>query len=1366
MTDSSQFSASSNLLGRLAGLNVSPSYVLLPPLEGAEPLSPVLLTDDKPALLAALGARSLLAVPANEAYSFTLPTQAGHPFQVYGLGDGFLPAQWVRALLDQRVSRVDERGLAIFGVPSHQTEMIGVYRQLLHSRNQALLVAAETWQGLACQLSGLGASPCAPLDPALAFQPRAADVLHRIAHGFGSACTPSVRGLIQDALRGKQAPGLSPARVLWVAASPQEAQEVARQVPLTNTRYAVVNEATWPVDAPVTTDGVQDGLPPSHWDDGPKQGFDAVVVQDLVGWSLQHVKGAVLTQTLESMLAGRAQWGPLLQEGARLLWAQLKPGGRLVVSQSALQENKALNWGYNPFKKALEDVGGTCVAAWGAWPNAGTWFPWSLLSDGLQANAILNVGLAADGPFPPQPLTWQGALDQGQGLALARAWCWVIDKLEPADSTGLSALPFDGARVVQQRNGKGQIVEPDSQLLAAQAQTVQLAFFEAATLEGWSMSALSAVYERYLQAVQTLVPELPLRKWLAGDELAASATLLSTDMVKRLCEAMPDQVGWHREGAVFQCSPCGGQPGESLLDAVARGEHALSAPRWLLASLVVLLRGVPQWGRHGHQRGFTRVQWAENLMALVGIPCLAGDWQSAGIPPEDWGAEQNLPVPAPSAELAARDARIATLEHQLHYEQTDKNVALEQLAAASEVARGVTADVRRVVTQEVAADVRRRVSAEYEASLSWRVSKPLRKAKSLLGRLRARGAAPPSIPVDAPATEVAPAPMLVPVGHPGAHVWAQAEPSGELTADYLPRFDYGRWVTTFDHYDAFAQQAMRQKWGESKCAMVLGFVILPATSMAQLAQLMGDLLGQVMPDWHAVILVSPDVPLDEACTQTINSDVRLQCVTLAEAAAMAEAIRAGMRALPTEVRWASALQANARLNCVALSALAQACQAHPEWQMVYSDVDTLNEKARRCQPYFKPDWNEALFFSSALAPSLQDSLVSGTLWVEPKAWQNLALPALALDASAWALTKLAMVLQIDPQQARGAIGHVSVVMSHHPAADLNAAAREQGLAMLRTYFEQQGESVELALTPHGVQVRWPLPTTQALVSLIIPTRNNPKLLSQCVNSILETTQEVEFEVIVVDNGSDTPQALDTLRKLAEHPKVRVVRDSSPFNYSALNNHAVSLARGQWVALVNDDIEVLPGQGQWLAEMLRQAARPQVGVVGAKLLYPDGSVQHAGVFLVGTLSWHAYRHFPADHPGHGRQAQLTRQSTCLTAACIVVRKSIYEQVGGLDATHLTVGWNDTDFCLKVMAAGYFNVWTPDAVLVHHESATRGQDQTPEKKARAEREWRTMQQRWGEKMSVDPCYNPNLSCGYEDYSWAWPPRPLIATPGDTP
>jgi GT2 family glycosyltransferase len=1280
----------------------------------------VLLTDDKPQLLAALGAVPLLEVKAGDAYTFTLPTQAECMFQVYELQDGFLPPQWGRLLLDFRERQTDIRTQATyFGVAADQVELLGVYRRSLHTRNVPTVVPAAAWQGLARRLSTMGATPTRPLDPALPFQSRVAQVLTVMVKGFGQAPSEALNALIQDALQVSSAAETKGARVLSVSAT--------------------------------------------RWKDIPGDDYDALVVHDLAGWSLQNVQGAILSQTLAGMLVGRAQWRPLMQEGLHLLQAQLHSRGRLVVSQCALQADQEHNWGYDPLRQALKTMGGSVVSAWAAWPNDSTWFQWPLLAAGEHTHAVLNVGLAAVGPFFQKASNWPEALQQGQGLALARGWCCV---LEPSDSSPTSeafAMPTADALVYQHLHGEVVTLKADNPLLADRAQTAQVAFFGAASQEHWTFPALGAVFERFLSAVDSLVPQSTLRAWLASSES------LSGEVALQLCQAMPDRIGWDRSGAVFWCAPTGASQGEALLESVVTCQQALTAPRWLLASLLVLLRGVPQWGLHEHRRDFTRLQWAENLLAQVGLHCLDANWQQAGIEPQVWLADQALPTPAPGADLQERDARIASLEHQLHYEQTDKNGALEQLAAASEVARGVTADVRRVVTREVAADVRRRVSAEYEASLSWRVSKPLRQAKSLLGRLKRRVAAAPVKPLQ----KEGPGAVSVPVevsgagGLPAVHTWAPPEPSGQFSADYLPRFDYGRWVAAFDQIDEFGKEALRQKWALQDSHLVLGWVFLPTSSMAHLVRLLGDLLGQAYPYWRAVVLVSPETPLDERCSRCIAADERLQSVTLPHGATLSEGLRAGMRVLAPNAGYASALPADARLNCVALSALAEAYQAHPQWEVVYGDVDTLNENGQRCKPFFKPDWNEALFLSSALAPSLQESLISGALWAPPARWERLTVPEEAkLDADGWALAKLAMVLSVDVQMRRGHVGHLARVMSHHPEAHLRTATREKGLDLMRDYFRQREESAELSLTRQGVQIRWPLPPAPALVSLIIPTRNNPKLLSQCVNSILQRTRDVNFEVLIVDNGSDTPQALATLRQLGENPRVQVVRDSSVFNYSALNNHAVSLARGQWVALVNDDIEVMPGHDDWLAEMLRQAARPQVGVVGAKLLYPDGTVQHAGVFLAGTLSWHAFRHFASDDPGHGGLAQRVRNSTCLTAACIVVRKSIYEQVGGLDAEHLTVGWNDTDFCLKVSAAGYQNIWTPEAVLVHHESATRGQDQTPEKKARAEREWRTMQQRWGEKMSVDPAYNPNLSCGYEDFSWAWPPRGVKSTPSGTP
>jgi O-antigen biosynthesis protein len=332
--------------------------------------------------------------------------------------------------------------------------------------------------------------------------------------------------------------------------------------------------------------------------------------------------------------------------------------------------------------------------------------------------------------------------------------------------------------------------------------------------------------------------------------------------------------------------------------------------------------------------------------------------------------------------------------------------------------------------------------------------------------------------------------------------------------------------------------------------------------------------------------------------------------------------------------------------------------------------------------------------------------------------------------------------------------HIPRVSSHHPFAPLPEALREQGLALVQRHLAGTHPGAVAELTAFGARVRQPLPATLPWVSVLIPTRNNPALLNQCLASLFAKTHYPNFDVVVVDNGSDTPEALACLAEWNRHERVRVLRDNSVFNYAALNNHAASVAQGDWVALLNDDIEVI--DADWLNEMVSQAVRPDVGVVGARLLYPNGTLQHGGVFLVGTLSWHAHRHLDQAEPGYAGRAQLVQNLSCLTAACIVVKKDIYQQVGGLDATHFTVGWNDTDFCLKVQKAGYRNLWTPFATLIHHESATRGQDQTPEKQARAEREWRRMQACWGDQMHHDPAYNDNLSCGYEDFSLAWPPR----------
>ena len=211
----------------------------------------------------------------------------------------------------------------------------------------------------------------------------------------------------------------------------------------------------------------------------------------------------------------------------------------------------------------------------------------------------------------------------------------------------------------------------------------------------------------------------------------------------------------------------------------------------------------------------------------------------------------------------------------------------------------------------------------------------------------------------------------------------------------------------------------------------------------------------------------------------------------------------------------------------------------------------------------------------------------------------------------------------------------------------------------------------------------------------------------------------------------------------------MLRWNHPFNYSAINNFGVRHAKGEIIGLVNNDIE--PINGSWLAEMVRQVLRPEIGCVGAKLYYPNGTLQHGGVILgLGGVAGHAHRFFPRQSDGYCGRLKLAQNLTAVTAACLLLRKNVFNEVRGLNEPRLAVAYNDVDLCLKVHQAGYRNLWTPYAELYHHESISRGADNTPKKRARWLKEMAYMRRTWAHLLDNDPAYNPNLTLVYEDFS----------------
>ena len=257
-----------------------------------------------------------------------------------------------------------------------------------------------------------------------------------------------------------------------------------------------------------------------------------------------------------------------------------------------------------------------------------------------------------------------------------------------------------------------------------------------------------------------------------------------------------------------------------------------------------------------------------------------------------------------------------------------------------------------------------------------------------------------------------------------------------------------------------------------------------------------------------------------------------------------------------------------------------------------------------------------------------------------------------------------------------------------------------------------------------------------------------------MNSILEKTAYTNDEIIMVDNGSDEPEALQYFKAMKSHSKVRVIRDDRPFNYSQLINAASTAVSEGIIGLINNDIEVI--SANWLSEMVSHALRPEVGAVGAKLWYPNGTVQHTGVVLgIRGVAGHAHRYLKPYQHGYFGRANLIQSYSAVTAACLVVRTEVFKKVGGFNEA-LQVAFSDIDFCLRVSEAGYRNIYTPYAELHHRESATRGPDDTPDKHVRFAQESMYMKQLWGHLLANDPAYSPNLTVEHEDFGLAWPPR----------
>ncbi|KVC51153.1 glycosyltransferase family 2 protein [Burkholderia diffusa] len=563
---------------------------------------------------------------------------------------------------------------------------------------------------------------------------------------------------------------------------------------------------------------------------------------------------------------------------------------------------------------------------------------------------------------------------------------------------------------------------------------------------------------------------------------------------------------------------------------------------------------------------------------------------------------------------------------------------------------------------------------------------------------------------------------------------------------------YAEWIRRYDRLDDATRSAIRERIAGFDNPPVIS-VVMPVYNPDPkwLAEAIESIRGQLYPHWE--LCIADDVSTEPAIRPLLEryaaQDPRIKVKFRAKNGHISAASNTALELVTGT--WVALFDHDDLLPEHALYCVADAIVRNPSIRMIYSDEDKIDGAGKRREPYFKCDWNHDLFLSQNMFSHLG-------------AYQKALLDEVGGFREGYEGSQdYDLALRCVERAGAGSVHHIPHVLYHWrvhaestaSGTDAKPYAVVAGERALNDHFARMGTRGVAEYAGNGYRVRYELPQPAPLVTLIIPTRNGLNLLRQCIKSIVSKTTYENYEIVIVDNGSDEPGTLEYLASLKNEPRFRVLRDDRPFNFSALCNAAVELANGEIVGLVNNDIEVI--SPEWLAEMVSIALQPGVGAVGAKLLYPNDTVQHAGVVLgLGGVAGHVHKHIPRGSFGYFGRASLISAFSAVTAACMIVRKSVYLQEAGMNERDLSVAFNDIDFCIRLREAGYRHVWTPYAELYHHESATRGYEDDPVKQARFEGEVDYMQRNWGELLRADPSYSPNLTLNDEDFGLAWPSR----------
>ena len=506
-------------------------------------------------------------------------------------------------------------------------------------------------------------------------------------------------------------------------------------------------------------------------------------------------------------------------------------------------------------------------------------------------------------------------------------------------------------------------------------------------------------------------------------------------------------------------------------------------------------------------------------------------------------------------------------------------------------------------------------------------------------------------------------------------------------------------------------------------------IVMPVynTPADMLEEAVNSVCAQAYGNWELIAVddASPEAGVRPLLERLGRKDPRIVLHFLEKNAGIAMASNAALKLAKGE--FVAFLDHDDWLEPDALFAVAGQIAAHPDADFIYTDEDKVDETGYFQQPFFKPDWSPDAMLSSNYCCHF--TAIRRRLVEEIGGFQPGFDGAQDYDLFLRATERARRILHVPRVLYHWRISAHSTSQNSaqkpeavgHGAKALEAAVRRRGL----------DATVEPGVAGARYRVRYRI-AEQKKISILIPTRDRIALLSRCLETLEKHTDWPHYEVLILDNDSAEPDARQYLQKT----KHRVVKYEGPFNFAAMCNFGVRQSDGAWLLFLNNDTEFTePG---WLAAMAEHVQRAEVGAVGAKLLFPDGTVQHAGVTLAakGTAS-HAYAHAPGDSWENGGYLQQVRNYSAVTAACMLTRREVFEQAGGFDEDELPVSFNDIDYCLKLRQAGYQIVYTPYAQLYHHESASRGRGKSDPA------EGRLIRARWPEAVARDPFGNQSLA-----------------------